>query len=107
MISSVISPLTRFEANKGVIQQARFEAEINDGLAKGTFYITYEDLQVSWLKKDSNKKRKFLSSLLNSAIKDNVEAKEGKIDYHREYNDSLLRFVWRTIRSGLITSLLP
>ncbi len=106
-LNKMISPITRFEATQGVIQKAWFDAKINDGLAEGNFYITYNDLKVSWLKKNSDKKRKFLSGLLNTAIKNNAEGKKGKINYQREYNDSLLRYVWRSIRSGLITSMLP
>lgn len=106
-LNKMLSPITRFEATQGIIKKAWFDAEINDGFAEGTFYISYKDLKVSWLKKNSDKKRKFLSRLINTAIDNNVEGKEGKINYQREYNDSLLRYVWRTIRSGLITSMLP
>lgn len=106
-LNKMISPITRFEATKGTIQKVWFDAEINDGFGEGTFYITYNGLEVSWLKKNSNKKRKFLSTILNTVIAKNAEGKEGKINYQREYNDSLLRYVWRTIRSGLITSMLP
>jgi hypothetical protein len=106
-LNKMLSPITRFEATQGTIKKAWFDAKINDGFAEGTFYITYEGLKVSWLKKNSDKKRKFLSGLINTAIDNNVEGKEGKINYQREYNDSLLRYIWRTIRSGLITSMLP
>ena len=106
-LNKMLSPLTRFEANKGIIRRAEFKARIRDGQSKGTFVITYENLEVAWLKKDSDKKRKFLSGLINTVIDKKVEGKEGEINYKREYNDSLLRFVWRTIRSGLITSMLP
>lgn len=106
-LNKMLSPITRFEANKGIIKRAEFDAKINDGYATGTFRITYNDLEVTLLKKKSNKKRKFLSGLLNTVIDKNVEGKEGEIKYQREYNDSLLRYVWRTIRSGLITSMLP
>ncbi|WP_375559053.1 hypothetical protein ACE193_15080 [Bernardetia sp. OM2101] len=106
-LNKMLSPITRFEANKGIIKRAEFDAKINDGYATGTFRITYNNLEITLLKKKSNKKRKFLSGLLNTVIDKNVEGKEGKIKYQREYNDSLLRYVWRTIRSGLITSMLP
>ncbi|PIY09451.1 MAG: hypothetical protein COZ18_08025 [Flexibacter sp. CG_4_10_14_3_um_filter_32_15] len=106
-LNKMLSPITRFEANTGTIKRAWFDAKINDGYATGTFYITYNNLKVTLLKKKSNKKRKFLSGLLNTVIAKNVEGKEGEIKYQREYNDSLLRYVWRTIRSGLITSMLP
>ncbi|WP_338759324.1 hypothetical protein WAF17_11515 [Bernardetia sp. ABR2-2B] len=106
-LNKMLSPITRFEANRGVIRRAEFDANINDGYATGTFIITYDGLEVTLLKKNSNKKRKFLSGLINTVIDKNVEGKEGKIKYQREYNDSLLRYVWRVIRSGLITSMLP
>ncbi len=106
-LNKMLSPITRFEANKGIIRRAEFNAKIRDGYSTGTFVITYEGLEVTLLKKNSDKKRKFLSGLLNTVIDSNVEGKEGEIKYQREYNDSLLRFVWRTIRSGLITSMLP
>ena len=105
-LNKMLSPITRFEATQGTIQKAWFDAKISDGFAEGTFYITYYGLQVSLLKKNSDKKRKFLSSLVNTAIDNKAEGKEGKINYQREYNDSLLRYVWRVIRSGLITSML-
>jgi hypothetical protein len=103
----MLSPITRFEATQGIIQKAWFDAKINEGFAEGTFYITYYGLKVSWLKKNSNKKRKFLSGLINTAIDNNVDRKKGRINYQREYNDSLLRYIWRVIRSGLISSMLP
>ncbi len=106
-LNKMLSPITRFEANKGIIERAEFNAKIRDGHSKGTFIITYNGLEVTLLKKNSDKKRKFLSGLINTVIDKNVEEKEGKINYKREYNDSLLRFVWRTIRSGLLTSMLP
>lgn len=106
-LNKMISPIARFEATKGTIRRAEFDAKINDGYATGTFIITYDNLEITLLKKNSNKKRKFLSGLLNTVIDKNVEGKEGKITYQREYNDSLLRYVWRTIRSGLISSMLP
>lgn len=106
-LNKMLSPITRFEANKGVIKRAEFDAKIRDGYATGTFRITYNDLEITLLKKNSDKKRKFLSGLLNTVVDKDVEGKEGEIKYQREYNDSLLRYVWRTIRSGLITSMLP
>jgi hypothetical protein len=106
-LNKMIAPIARFEANKGTIRRAEFDAKINDGYATGTFIITYNNLEVTLLKKNSDKKRKFLSGLLNTVIAKNAEGKEGEIKYQREYNDSLLRYVWRTIRSGLITSMLP
>jgi hypothetical protein len=106
-LNKMLSPITRFEATQGIIQKAWFDAKINEGFAEGTFYITYDGLKVSWLKKNSNKKRKFLSGLINTAIDNNVDRKKGRINYQREYNDSLLRYIWRVIRSGLISSMLP
>lgn len=106
-LNKMISPIARFQANTGTIQKAWFDAKIRNGHATGNFYITYTNLTVSLLKKDSDKKRKFLSGLLNTVLAKNAEAKQGEINYQREYNDSLLRYVWRSIRSGLITSLLP
>lgn len=106
-LNKMIAPIARFEAERGVIKKATFDAKIRDGHATGIFRITYNDLKVTLLKKKTNKERKFLSGLLNTVIDANVDNKEGKINYHREYNDSLLRYVWRTIRSGLISSMLP
>lgn len=106
-LNKMIAPLTRFEANTGTIQKAWFDAKIRNGHATGDFHITYNNFTASLLKKDSNKKRKFLSGLINVVLSKDAEAKKGNIDYQREYNDSLLRYVWRSIRSGLISSLLP
>lgn len=106
-LNKMISPIARFQANTGTIQKAWFDAKIRDGHASGNFYITYTNLTASLLKKDSDKKRKFLSGLINTILAKNAEAKQGEINYQREYNDSLLRYIWRSIRSGLITSLLP
>jgi hypothetical protein len=97
----------------GVVDQVVFAVNVRNGQATGHLKALYHDLKVAMLHPEKKKKRKLLSMLGNLLIKSKNEKTEkkgaeiGEIRYQRLSDDGFVRLLWRSVKTGLITTLTP
>jgi hypothetical protein len=107
------TPGENIRIESGVVDKVVFAVNIRDGVATGNLKALYHDLKLAVLHKEKKKKRKFLSFLGNLLIKSNNKhtadnpPKIGQITYRREADDGFVRLLWRSVKTGLITTLTP
>jgi hypothetical protein len=107
------TPGENIRIESGVVDKVVFAVNVRDGVATGNLKALYHDLKLAMLHKEKKKKRKFLSFLGNLLIKSNNKSttdnppKIGEISYRREADDGFVRLLWRSVKTGLITTLAP
>jgi hypothetical protein len=73
----------------------------------------YKDIDVSLVKKKPEKEWGFVSALANwVAVSNNPSAPEKdpkvvEIGFERDKNKGLINYVWKTIQSGMVRTILP
>ena len=107
------TPGENIRIESGVVDKVVFAVNVRNGVATGNLKALYHDLKLAMLDKEKKKKRKFLSMLGNLLIKSNNKPtagnppKIGEINYRREADDAFVRLLWRSLKTGLITTLTP
>jgi hypothetical protein len=107
------TPTENIRIESGVVEKVVFAVNIRDGEATGNLKAIYHDLKLSVMHAEKKKKRKFLSFLGNLLIKSNNQstdkspAKIGQISYQRQDDDAFVRLLWRSVKTGLLTTLTP
>jgi len=105
--------LIHLEIKKGDIKNTEFNFTANDDLSQGELILIYENLSVEILKsKKENKQSKFLTFVSNTAIKntnfpDDPHYRTGIIYFKRDKNKALPNYLWKSIRSGLVSIIAP
>lgn len=103
-----IKPYMKISAT-GTIDKIDFNFNGNNNIASGTFSMNYDHLKMSIFKEDGEKKRKFLSSLANLAIKKNTHGKDVSHEtksVERVKNKGFFSFLWLNLKQGLKQTLL-
>lgn len=103
-----IKPYLRISAT-GTIDEIDFNFTGNNNIASGTFSMNYDHLKMSIFKEDTEKKRKFLSTLANLAIKKNTHGKDITHEtkpVERVKNKGFFSFLWLNLKQGLKQTLL-
>ena len=106
--NSFLVPLARTELT-GTIQNVDFNLQGNVQKCTGTMILTYDDLQLTVLKKDGKSKNKFLSSIANLFVKNKkpkADAEEVAIENERDEPNSFFSFIWKSLFDGLKKSFL-
>jgi len=83
----------------------------NSSVMDGSFTLLYTDLDVELLKKD-NSENKTLSWMANSIVKSSNPNKNGKttvskMHFERVIYKGIGNFLWKSIQSGIVNSLVP
>jgi len=108
-LNQISVPMARIRIDTGFIDGANFNLTGNDYGARGEFVMRYKDFKIALLKKGeesiSGKKRKLLSALANSIIK-NDNPQNGKlrtftVEYDRDPAKSFFNLVWKSIFTGM------
>ena len=66
--------------------------------------LTYNDLNIEILNKETNKVNNFLSGVADIFVKDDrpkADAEQVSIDYKREEPNSFFNFVWKSLFEGI------
>jgi hypothetical protein len=108
-LNRISIPMAMIRIDTGFINGASFNLTGNDNIAKGDFVMRYKNFKVALLKKGevniSGKKRKLLSALANSIIKNdnpqNGDLRSYSIEYNRDPSKSFFNLVWKTIFTGM------
>ncbi len=114
----VLNPLFQHQhvaIKSGYLKSASIRSIIRNGIANGYIKIQYDDLKVLVMRKDTHKVRKVASKLANlfvndeNLIDDDPSTKFiiGEINYTRTRQEELFGFMWHSIQTGLLPTLVP
>ncbi len=111
-LNNMLEPSINIKFNGGRVDRMTFDFNGNDRSSYGWMEFLYKDLNVELLKKDSEKQWGFISNLANAvAVSNNPhEGKEIKIveiGYERDKNKGIINYIWKTIQSGMVRTILP
>ena len=99
----------------GFLQMADISATIQQGVSLGTIKMQYHNLDVQILHKGSGKPRIVMSELVDLFVKeDNIRDTDpstpfiiGKIYHIRNRQEGFFMFLWRSLQSGMLPSIVP
>lgn len=99
----------------GYLKSANIRSVIRNGIAEGYVKMQYDDLEVKVMDKESGKTRKLVSKLANLFVNDeNLLDNDGstafiigEINYTRNRQEDLFGFMWHSIQTGLLPTLVP
>lgn len=111
-LNDMLEPAINMKFNGGRVNRMTFFFEANDFASKGWMEFLYQDIDVVLLKKESEKQWGFISSLANSiALSNNPlpgkDLKIVEIGYERNKNKGIINYVWKTIQSGMVRTIIP
>ncbi len=97
----------------GRAQEVAFEIDVTAGQARGRVRAIYRDLEIAVLDKQTGTERGFgnrLASFWANAMRirnSNVpnksgSMKQGKVEYTRRPEDTFMKIVWSSLRSGVM-----
>jgi hypothetical protein len=96
----------------GKLDRITFAFTGNDNKSQGWMEFLYHDLNVELLRKNPEKQWGFASLLANSmALSNNPAPGKGlktvEIAYERDKNKGLINYIWKTIQSGMVRTIVP
>jgi hypothetical protein len=108
----MLEPSINIKFNGGKVNRMTFSFDANDNVSKGWMEFLYQDLDVELLQKESGNAKGFLSSLANwVAVSNNPspgkKLKIVEIGYERDKNKGIINYVWKTIQSGMVRTIVP
>lgn len=111
-LNDMLEPSMNMTFKDGRLNRLTFDFLANDNNSKGWEEFLYEGLDVTLLKKDPDKEWGFLSALFNTvALSENPapgkDLKIVEIGYERDKNKGLINYLWKTIQSGMVRTILP
>jgi hypothetical protein len=111
-LNDMLEPSINMKFNGGKVNRMTFAFTANDNFSKGWMEFLYKDIDVVLLKKEPGKEKGFISFLANWVATSNNPApgkdlKIVEIGYERDKNKGLINYVWKTIQSGMVRTILP
>jgi hypothetical protein len=111
-LNDMLEPSINMKFNAGKVNRMTFYFKADDNASKGWMEFLYNDIDVVLLKKDPDKQWGFVSLLANTMTLSNNPApgkdlKIVEIGYERDKNKGIINYVWKTIQSGMIHTILP
>lgn len=111
-LNDVLTPLAFVRIDDGEILNMDFEMTLGEEHAEGQVTLRYKNLKISLLNKDENKEtlgKKALSLFANTfkVKSENMgdNSRIGKIDFERDKNKSTFNYWWKSLLSGLKSSI--
>lgn len=112
-LNAMLEPSINMKFNAGTVTRMTFYFEGNDNVSNGWMEFLYKDIDVVILKKDEGKEWGFVSFLANKMTHSNnpppgkTQFKSVSIGYERDKNKGMINFIWKTIQSGMVRTILP
>jgi hypothetical protein len=111
-LNDMLEPAINMKFNGGKVNRMTFYFTASDKASKGWMEFHYQDLDVVLMKKKAEKEWGFISSLANTVTLSNNPApgkdlKIVEIGFERDRNKGIINYVWKTIQSGMIHTILP
>jgi hypothetical protein len=105
VLNPVLEPATRVQLRSGYLDSLSMRVTGREALAFGEIDFHYHDLKVKVLPKaGENRKRGFLSFIVNSFIVKNKNRKTGTAFYVRDRQRSAINYLVRILMSGITNS---
>ena len=112
ILNKVSIPMALVKIKSGTINSMDFNFTGNNNGANGSFVMKYENFKVDVLKKDKEsrqiKKKGLITFVANTLVKNsnpqNGKLREEKPSYERDIYKSFFNLVWKTIFTGLKTT---
>lgn len=110
-LNSTVFPATNMKFKNGKIEGINFNFRGNRTRTSGELTMLYEDLEVELFKKDETQNKK-VSWVANKFIKKSNPSKRGRtivaeINFERVKYKGLGNYLWKSIQSGIVNSLVP
>lgn len=111
-LNDMLEPSINMKFNGGSVSRMTFDFTANDNSSSGWMEFLYKDIDVSLMKKDPGKEWGFLSFLANTVTLSNnpqpgKDPKIVAIGYERDKNKGIINYIWKTIQSGMIRTIIP
>jgi hypothetical protein len=112
-LNDMLEPAIGIRFQGGSVTRMTFAFTGNDNLSKGWMEFLYKDIDVSLVKKKPDKEWGFVSALANWVAVSNNPSAPGKdpkiveIGFERDKNKGLINYVWKTIQSGMVRTIIP
>ena len=111
-LNDMLEPSINMKFNGGKVNRMTFFFTANDNTSKGWMEFLYQDLDVVLVKKKPGKEWGFVSLLANWVAVSNNPApgkdlKIVEIGYERDKNKGIINYVWKTIQSGMVHTIIP
>jgi len=111
-LNKALVPLAFVRIEDGQILGMNFNMELTDKHASGNVMLRYENLKISLLNKESSEENfgNKLKSLLANTFKVNSsntgdDPRAGKVDFKRDSTKSVFNYWWKSLLSGLKSSI--
>lgn len=111
-LNGMLEPSINMKFNGGKVDRMTFYFTANDFSSKGWMEFLYSNIDVSLMRKESDKQYGFVSLLANTMAVSNNPVKEKdlkivEIGYERNKNKGIINYVWKTIQSGMVRTIIP
>ena len=111
-LNPMLEPAISMRINGGTLTGMTFDFKADNDASNGWMEFLYQDLDVVILKKNHDKQWEFLSAIANTVVLSNnptpgKEAKVVEIGYGRDKNKGIINYIWKTIQSGLVRTIVP
>ena len=111
-LNAMLEPSLNIKFMDGTLARMTFAFTADDNTSTGWMEFLYQNLNVELLRKDSDKQWGFVSLLANAVALSNNPApgkklKAVEIGFERDKNKGLINYVWKTIQSGMVRTILP
>jgi hypothetical protein len=111
-LNSMLEPSINIKFNAGRLNRMTFDFTGNDRVSSGWMEFLYQDLDVVLLKKETGESKGFVSFMANTMALSNNPApgrdlKIVSIGFERDKNKGMINYVWKTIQSGMVHTIIP
>jgi hypothetical protein len=123
-LNDMLEPAINIRIEGGLLDRMTFDFSATDNQSSGWMEFLYHDLDVVLLKKEGDEKkskdkkgkeekeRGFISFVANQVAHSNnpppgKPARIVEIGYERDKNKGIINYIWKTIQSGLVRTIVP
>jgi hypothetical protein len=111
-VNGMLEPSLNMIFKGGTLTRMTFDFTGNDNVSKGWMEFLYKDLDVVVLGKEPGKEKGFVSFMANTLTLSNnpvpgKDIKAVEIGFERNKNKGIIGYIWKTIQSGLVRTILP
>lgn len=112
IFNPALKPAAGMIIKSGVVDMVTFSATANNTLSTGKMTMVYSGMVAEALKKNDDGKGKFMSFLANTVVHSSNPGKREKLriaqmGFERVEYKGFGNFVWKTLQTGIVNSVLP
>jgi hypothetical protein len=112
-LNAFLEPSLNIKFNAGTVTRMTFSFSGDENVSNGWMEFLYKDVDIVLLKKEPGKEFGFFSFLANTMTNSNNpetgkdKIKSVEIGVERDKNKGPINYIWRTIQSGMLRTILP